>query len=260
MNILVVDDEPVIVMGIVSYIRKIKNLRLNAVGACSGEEALSVTQHFIPSLLITDVQMPQMNGLELIEKVRKKQICDHFIILTAYENFDYARQALRLHIDDYLVKPVSWPSLENHVRTVAMQPEKQVRMDLVAQAYTELFSEPDSSKGSISLKKILKYINGNYSADISLTQASEFSEISENYICALFKKELGITFLDYVHKLRMRKAIELLLTETGKTVKDISIIVGYHSERQFFRMFRSMLNMTPQQFRDKYISIYTSEI
>ncbi|MDR2933512.1 MAG: response regulator [Oscillospiraceae bacterium] len=253
MNILIVDDEPVIVLGIVKRIQRMENLYTQTVGAYSGESALEIMQDFIPDMLITDIQMPHMDGFALISRVREKGICPNYIILTAYENFDYARQAVRYHAIDYLVKPVDWTILEGHLRDFAMQSDKKVDLERVLGEFPVLRDvRPDMQ--SHLLGKIIKYIETNYMKEISLTQLSIFSGISENYICNLFKKEMDQTFLDFVCKLRLRKAIELLITDEDRNMREISAMLGYRSERQFFRLFKAKLSMTPQQLREAYLS------
>ena len=79
-----------------------------------------------------------------------------------------------------------------------------------------------------------------------------YSGLSENSICNLFKKELGITFLDYLYELRLKRAMELLLADNSPTVREIALKIGYSSERQFFRVFKNRTGYTPQQFREKH--------
>jgi YesN/AraC family two-component response regulator len=254
LNILVVDDEPVIVLGIIKQIRSMRDVASEVVGANSACEALTVMEEFIPDLLITDVQMPFMTGLELIKQTRENGWCHNFIVLSAYEEFEYAKTALQYHVIDYLVKPVNWDILESHIREFAMQPKRE---KVVASAYTDyetLLPTFETEQCSPFLKKLTTFINSHYNTlEICLNSLSDFSGMSENYICNVFKKELNTTFLEYLVTMRLRQAIRLLLTQREMNVKEISLAVGYRSERQFFRQFRNHLETTPQQFREKYL-------
>jgi len=249
MNILVVDDEQVIVLGMIARLQKLKDIYINCVGCNSGLDALEIMEDFIPDLLITDLKMPNMDGIELIEKVRAQRLCERIIVLTAYEEFEYARQALRLHVADYMLKPIDWEVLEKYIREMDMVPLLQEKVDRVLQNYGQLFIDIRLQDLTPALRKIICYIDARFYHDISLTHLSIYSGISENSICNLFRKELDITFLDYVHQLRLKKAMELLVAEPGKNIKEIAAQVGYRSERQFFRLFKNKLDMTPQQFR-----------
>ena len=252
MNILVVDDEPVIVMGIIKHIKKIENIYTQAIGAYSGESALAIMEEFKPDLIITDIQMPQMDGFALISKTRERGICQNFIILTAHEDFNYARLAVHYHALEYLVKPVDWDLLEEYIREYALQPVKKVNLEQIFNEFSMTNDDVPIESLSQPLKKIVKYIQTNFTKDISLTHLSIYSNVSENYICTLFRKELSQTFHDYVSALRLRKAIEILCADDSKNIRTISSMLGYRSERQFYRLFKNKLGITPQQFRETY--------
>lgn len=250
MKVMVVDDERLIVQGITMHLQKMKDANLTVVGAYSGAEALKTMEFFTPDLLITDIRMPDMDGLTLIAEARKRGLCDTFIILTAYEVFEYARQAVENQVLCYLVKPIDWAVLERHIRELTMTQRVHVDVAGTLACYRGLYAHIARDDLSHTLGKIVKYIHQNFTKNISLLQLSIYSGLSENYICTLFKKELGITFLDYVYELRLKYAMELLLAEEGKTIQEIAKRVGYHSDRQFFRIFRDRLGMPPQKFRD----------
>ncbi|MDR1262062.1 MAG: helix-turn-helix domain-containing protein [Oscillospiraceae bacterium] len=249
MNILVVDDEAVIVEGILRHLRKMELDDLRAQGAYSGREALAAMDFFRPDLLITDIRMPDMDGLELIAKTRRAGLCDRFIILTAYEVFEYARLAVENQALRYLVKPIDWPTLEAPILELAQQRKAEVNADNVLRQYSQLFAVVEREHLSRALTQVTRIIKASDGIDVSLTQLAARTELSENYICILFKKELGVTFLQYVYALRVRRAMELLLTEPDKTIEDIARRVGYQSDRQFFRVFREWTGMSPHQFR-----------
>lgn len=251
MNILVVDDENVIVDGIISRIENMAGFSSRVLGASSGEEALGIMEYFKPDLLITDIEMPGISGLSLISAVQEKNICTKCIILTAFENFHYARQAVHFHAAEYLLKPVDWNVLDTYITSLSLKLDTFKALDRVFLNYSNCFMELQKANLSNSLRRILKYINASYANEISLKQLSVYTGVSDNYICNLFKKEMGITFLEYIYKLRLKKSMEILLTEQKKTVREVSAMVGYNSERQFFRMFKSQVGMTPQQFREK---------
>ncbi len=251
MNILVVDDESIIVKGIINKIEQMEGFSGRVIGACSGEEALSIMDYYKPSLIITDIEMPDMNGLALLSIVQQRNLCTNCIILTAFENFNYARQAVHFHASEYLLKPVDWKVLEGYISDLSLKIDANKAMEQVLAAYSVHFKELDKSDLSLSLKRISKYVKANFSKDISLKQLSSNFNMSENSICNIFKKEMGITYLDYIYKLRLKSSMEILLTEQKLTVKEVSAMVGYSSERQFFRMFKGQVGMSPQQFREK---------
>ncbi|MBO4635659.1 MAG: response regulator [Clostridiales bacterium] len=117
MNVLLVDDEPVILKGLQQIINW-EEEGCNIIGTCnSGNQAYDFLRDNDVDLAIVDVRMPEMTGLELIDKVRKNKVSDaEFIILSGYRDFEYAREALSLGVVEYLTKPVKAKQLENAIR------------------------------------------------------------------------------------------------------------------------------------------------
>ena len=106
MRIIIVEDEPNTREGIQNMIRRYTEHQVAAV-AENGEEGLEMIEKYRPHLVITDVRMPRMNGLEMLEAVKKKGIDVQAVVLTGYSEFEYARQALRLGVAEYVLKPLS---------------------------------------------------------------------------------------------------------------------------------------------------------
>ena len=251
MKMLVVDDEEIIVRGILAHLKKLTDLDITATGAYSGEEALLLLEQFRPDLLLTDIRMPDMDGLTLIETARKRALCDSFMILTAYEDFDYARRAIENQVLGYLIKPIEWDALDTQLRDFAQAEETQRRTEDCMKQYEPLFSHVAGTEAlSPSLRKICRYVQKHYSDDLTLFRLAFKTGFAESHICALYKKELGITFLDYVNELRLRRAIFLLIDNPRLSIRSISSMVGYGSERQLYRLFKTAMNITPQQIRD----------
>ena len=105
MRVMVVEDEEMIRKGIVMAVDWAA-LDCIVVGeAANGEEGLAAAERYSPNLIITDVRMPRMDGIEMMRRLRERDCTAHFIVLTAYDEFDYARSALRYGAVDYLLKP-----------------------------------------------------------------------------------------------------------------------------------------------------------
>lgn len=182
----------------------------------------------------------------------KSAISDIVVYSSPSLQLSYLKMA-PYQVMDYLLKPVDWGILERHVRELALKADQETRIAQVIQQYSHLFTDLAEKDLSPTGKKLVKYVHKNYHREISLSQLSVYSGLSENSICNLFKKELGITFLDLVYQLRIKKAMELLLADHSTTVRDVALKIGYSSERQFFRVFKSWTGFTPQQFRENYV-------
>ncbi len=254
MNILMVDTEKEFVRDNLGRIRGMKDIPTQLVGVYSAEEAMEVMEYFVPDLLITEIRLLSMDGFALIANAKKKNLCENFIILTASESFECVYRALKCQVMDYLIKSPSsaWLALEENIRRLALKPKKKTKINRFLNEYEEVFSVLNRDDFSDPLRKLIRYVKCNYTHEISLALLSEYSRMSENSICNLFKKGLGITYLDYICTLRLQKSVELLLDERKFTVSEIASQVGYRSERQLFRIFKDKLDMTPTQLFQRY--------
>lgn len=107
MKLMVVDDEPIILNGIIRMIQKANTSFTEIVGAADGIDALHKLAAFQPDLILTDIHMPEMDGLALIKEIQAQNLSSRFVIITGYDDFAYARQALRYQVVDYLLKPIN---------------------------------------------------------------------------------------------------------------------------------------------------------
>ncbi|MFV0504101.1 MAG: response regulator [Lachnospirales bacterium] len=112
LNILIAEDEPIILKNIAKKVKQ-SSCTVTVETAESGREALEFLQNNDFDILITDIEMPKMSGLELIEKVKSEFPKIKIIILSSHDNFEYARSALRNNIEDYLLKPISLETINN---------------------------------------------------------------------------------------------------------------------------------------------------
>ena len=254
MNILIVDDERLILLGLKSVLEKNKDVPCIVETASSAEAALHKLEVFPTDLMITDVEMPSVNGLELIRTVQNRKLCSHFIILSGHDSFDYAKTAIRYGVKDYLLKPVDRDELNRNICTIAMaisqEPERRDRSRLERlERYREYFLHVDLEMPYL-LSQCVAYIKENYEKGVTLSTLAERMGRSENYLASLFKDEWGITFLDFVNELRMKRALYFLLYEPEMPVKDISLHIGYSTERQLYRLIESKTGRTPMQIRN----------
>lgn len=134
MKLLVVDDENLIARGIAHVIEQFRGPFKQVDIAYSGEDALEQMKEVHYDLLITDISMPGMSGLELIKEALASGLCENFCILSGYSEFEYARTAIRLGVEDYLLKPVDKEKLremleavsrKSHSRDAARQRERK---------------------------------------------------------------------------------------------------------------------------------------
>lgn len=250
MKILIAEDEETIAKGIAAILQMREEYRCRIKFAENGKEALELAEMFRPDLVITDVRMFQMTGLELVEQLKERGLCTKVIIISGYSNFEYAQKALRMNVIDYLLKPIDKQQLLYLVDQIwAELPSNYgIARSRVPSGFSFFELNLDQAEYPASLKKAITFLRKNYMNDISLQSLSEELMLHPNYISALINKHIQVNFnylLDYV---RLQKACELLL-QPEMTIAEISYIAGYNNERRLYHAFQKRLRCTPGDFR-----------
>ena len=136
-KVLLVDDEPIMIQGVTRFIQEMKGQYAIAGSAHNGQLALKMLAELKPDFLITDIRMPIMDGLELIESAAKLTHKPQIIITSGYEDFNYARQAIRLGVGEYLLKPITMVNLKSALSKLAQRLEEnrhRVRREMIVSA------------------------------------------------------------------------------------------------------------------------------
>lgn len=247
MRILVIDDEEIIVNGLVVMINKMKDIGAVVKGINNVYKAIDEIILFQPHLILVDINMKGIDGLTLIKKIREKNISSEIIIISGYNYFSYARNAIQLKVFDYLLKPINKQELYENIKRIKKSMLQNV--DAININDIKCNIEADINNCSEQLRKIISYIDKNLYKGVSLTILSDVTNLHPNYISVLFKNEVGINFTEYVNIIRTQKAISLLKLKDHVTMGEIADTLGYQSERQFFRTFKKMTGFTPKEFK-----------
>ncbi|MCM3700845.1 helix-turn-helix domain-containing protein [Paenibacillus macerans] len=234
MRLLIVDDEPLILGGLVKVIKDAAPLGTEVREAGNAFEALEVMKGYMPDVTVTDLHMPEKNGFELMEEAKGSGLCDRFIILTGYDDFEYVRRALRWGVVDYLLKPLDKNEIAGLLRHIDQ----------------ELPSEADS-ECERHTKRILAYTEQHYMNDLSLDHLAELMNLHPNYISSLFKKVTGDTFVNYLNAFRIKEAQKLLGTHRHLSVSEIGRRVGFESKHYFAKVFKKYTGITPGAYRER---------
>lgn len=256
MKILVVEDETTVREGIVSILNSYLAVPHKLKSCACSTRAIVVCKDFHPDLVITDIVMPNMNGLEMIEKLKEKKLASSFIILSGHDNFQYAQQAIRHGVAEYLLKPI----------------DRELLLDAVCKCYRSLHSasadtgvlkpfidlpyfswELNLSEMPSALQRIIRYMHKNYMKDITQQSISEELFFHTSYISSLINKYTGHNFSYLLDYIRIRNSVELLLSDPDMSIAEISVLVGYQNERRIYAAFRKRLNMSPGELRKLYL-------
>ena len=256
MKLVIVDDDMMIVKGLLTLIREDKEYdNVEIYTAYNGNRALDILRSTSVDIMITDIRMRGMDGLDLIKEVRTQNLCSKIIILTAFEQFDYAKTALKYQVLDYLTKPINMEELRSILNTaiqstVSQNCSEEYIYNLINQIIDpDIFEKITCSK---VVRRILEYIEKNHTKDTSLTELSIKFGLHPNYICALLNKEIGMSFIKYRDIYRIYHAMKIILADKTCTFKQVSFRVGYSSESSFYKKFKTYTSFTPLQFMEKY--------
>lgn len=247
LSMILVDDEEIIREGLRDCVDW-ASMGITISGeASNGKEALVKIKESRPDILLTDVVMPGMNGIELIQAVREEELPVAIIVLSAFENFHYIQSALRHDAADYLVKPFN----EAELSLVMNKVVQQVKRNKVISEYVPghaLLSEAGSRDHRIS-QDIAKLIEKRYAEKLTVQDIASEISLSINHMMNLFKKETGETVGDYLTKVRMRHAKRLLLDPMIK-IYEIAGEIGYSDPNYFAKAFKKHTGLSPKEFRD----------
>lgn len=256
MKVLLIDDEPVHVRGMIKYINWGKLGFDKVVGKHNAVEALRLLQKENFDLVVTDISMPEVSGLELIHRINLFGKQPGIIIVSGYNEFAYAQEAIRLGVCAYLLKPVKPEEVEENVLLLAEKKQwKIIERESKAEfaILDDILREPATDNRERKnlhpvITKILIYIGKNYTKDITLWELAEEFCINESYLSVLFKKEVGINLSSYIKRYRANRAMELLKSSDMR-ISEIAYRVGYQNPCYFTEQFKKVYHTTPSEIR-----------
>ncbi|MCJ7843244.1 response regulator [Lederbergia sp. NSJ-179] len=241
-KILLVDDEQEIRFGLKNYFPW-NNLGFDVIHDCeNGKKALEFMKENLVDVVLTDIRMPVMDGIDLARELKEKEIPIQIIFLSGYKDFHYAQNAIKYGVRDYIVKPGKYEEIEEVFTVLKKDLDKEwhkVKMNP---------SESNSYTENITLT-IKKYTKEHY-ADVTLEDLSQLLKMSPNYISTFFKEKTGMNFSTYLTEIRMKKAADLLVDYHYKTY-EISDLLGYNSPKSFTRTFKKYYGVTPREYRNQ---------
>ncbi len=252
-KVVVIDDEILVRKGIVLETDWNELGCMVVAEAGNGLEGIQAVHKYQPDLLICDIKMPKMDGIAMLEQLREEGNDVSVIFLTAYGEFEYARNALKLLASDYLLKPFQDGELEAAVRRVTGKiGEKQNRgsIELAEQAGIPMLVLPNGDKSKYVMKA-LDYIQEHFAdTDISVGAIAESIGISEGHLSHIFKKETEYTVAAYLTRFRMRTAMKLL-SDCSRKVYEVAEQVGYRDIAYFSAAFKKTVGVTPSEYQDR---------
>jgi two-component system, response regulator YesN len=233
--LLFVDDDKISIDILSEYIKPhIKNIS-EVLCTYDGTEAFDVILSIKPDIIITDIKMPTMSGIQLLKKIKTIENYDpKIMIISSYSDFEYAREALKLNVVDYIVKPVDHEELVEKINQLSKSFHPQVIKD-----DEQIFD------------RVQKFVSEHLDHTLKLIEISQKYHYNASYLGRLIKDKTGLNFNDYVLKLRIIKAQSLLST-SKHLIHKISSEVGFKDPEHFTKKFKRITGLTPTEYRIKH--------
>lgn len=253
-RVLLVDDEQIERMALAKKIDRYYGDKVNIYHAVNGREAVDMCSDHKNDIIIMDISMPEMNGVMAAKYIRQIDDKCSIIFLTAYDDFEYARNAIKIRALDYLLKPCD---INDLLAVMDMAIQKLDRECDFKGNTKENKSERKRENvknfdEQTTIKYLREYVENNYTFDISMQEVAEDMGYSDAYFSKLFKQYFNQNFTAYLTEYRIKKAKELL-TDTNNSIKDISRMVGYEDSNYFAKIFKRIVGEIPSKFRENLI-------
>lgn len=246
-KVVIIDDEPVIAEGLSKGIRWEKwNCQVVAT-AENGQSGMEVIGKECPDILFSDIRMPGMDGLSMIAALKSEHPSMQITILTGFRDFEYAREAIRLGVTRFLLKPSKMDELEEAID--AMIKNLSVRKGGTEEEKEE--EEPEEiAAGSFIAQNAVKYIEENYMEKLKLSDVADQVYVSQWHLSKILNRYVEKSFSDILNHVRIEKAKELL-KEPSLRIGDIAEKVGFLDMAHFSRVFKKQTGFSANEYRNQ---------
>lgn len=269
-RVLLVDDEQIERMALAKKIDRYYGDKVDIYHAVNGRESVAMCGEQKNDIVIMDISMPEMNGVMAAKYIRKMDDECSIIFLSAYDDFEYARNAIKVRALDYLLKPCDMNDLLAVMDTALQKLDKENAFNGNSISGKEQNKETQidgsnynnvrenrpkrtdnvrNSDEQTTIKYLKEYVENNYIYDISMQEAAEEMGYSDAYFSKLFKQYFNQNFTAYLTEYRIKKAKELL-SNTNHSIKDISRMVGYTDSNYFAKIFKRLVGEIPSKYRE----------
>ena len=251
-KVLVVEDEDIIRKGLIFSVRW-ADFDCAVIGECAnGQEGIEAIRNLQPDIVITDINMPIVDGMEMI-----RQTCEEVeysaIILSGYSEFEYAQSAIRYGVLEYLLKPLKTSEIRDAVEKAKRECEKRKKYQSnpqFADRITQEFireSQLDYRGEDALVKQMLDFIKLNYQQKVLMSDLEKELNYSSTFLNKKFKEATGTTFMEYMNRYRILRAIELM-TERKMPVQEVAWKCGIGEYKYFSSVFKKYLGCSPKEY------------
>jgi two-component system response regulator YesN len=249
-KVLVIEDERIIREGLILAIPWLK-LECEVIAQASdGEEGLRFIQLCKPDIVICDINMPIINGLEMIKRTINEYNYKT-IIISGYSEFSYAQEAMKYGIQEYILKPVNHQELSLAIERLTNQlKERNAYKDLMYSLSNKLniIEFKGDNEFSWVVRKMIDYVKQNYPKKIIMQDLVDVCKQSATSLHQSFKKETGYTFNQFLNRYR----VQIVITEIIKDelpIHEIAYKCGYSDMKYFYEVFKKITDHSPSEIK-----------
>lgn len=245
-TVVVVEDEELILNNIVKKIGE-TGLGFVVTGvAADGKTAIEVIEKTLPDIVVTDVRMPVMDGLQLLKAVSVQFPYMKKIVISGHDDFKYAQQAIKYDVSDYLLKPLKAKDLASSLTRIKilLENERKLSRDVKLGMANQHVCTAEEIVKTVEL-----YIRENFTSEINFEKIAQGYNFNSSYLSRIFTKYFGENPSKYMISLRINKAKHLLLSETDLSIKEVGEMVGYPDQFYFSRVFKNFTGMSPAGYK-----------
>ncbi len=236
---LIVDDEEPVRIAIKKLLDAERFHIEKIYEAENGRDALEKMEEIQPDLIFADIRMPIMDGMTFLTKaveIAPSAVC---LIITGFDEFSYAQNAIRLGVSDYLLKPIKEEELNGSVETGLKRIYPTIDFSS---------SAADTPSADIAIQMIHDTIDSKFSEDISVTDFAAKFFFSKEYLNKLFKQKYKCSIYEYLLSVRMKEAARLLVNPDIK-IADAAKHCGYADTNYFSKAVHNYYGKRPSEFR-----------
>ena len=243
-RVVLVDDERLIIRGL-STVIPWAELGCEIAGtAHDGVSGLELIRSLRPDIVLTDIRMPNMDGLTMLAAIRSEFPEIQMSVLTAYRDFEYARKAITLGVCRYLLKPSNLDELQEAVKLMVS------RLDAMPQLPEDPDDESVKEAGNHLVKAALAYMKEHCTEQhLSLGEVADHVYVSQWHLSKLLNRETDQSFFDLLGSMRIAKA-KKLLADPALRIHEIAEMAGFSDVAHFSRSFKKIAGCTPGEYRN----------
>lgn len=238
LKIMIVDDEMIVREDIKTILDWEKYNYKIMLEAGNGKQACKLFRENPVDIIIADIEMPILNGLDMASQILSLDPDVKFIFLTAYSDFNFLRTSMRMGIHSYILK-------HEIEKDILLSELNKLRRE-IEESHREFEGEKKLNHPEDRFEMLKRYIDRNYGEDISLENLARLFNLTESYMSRLFKSHVGVNFKTYLKQVRMEKAKTMLLSGESK-ISEVAIKTGYRSTQYFYLVFKQYYGVTPSE-------------